>query len=328
MQSRAAAGTRPFSDAPLDVEASMEGLAADVRDTIAGWLENPRQAGRGRCALQGILAAGRAGFSVQGVVARGLFEVRGEAGSAVLAPLAFETRDHEAGAIIAQQKLRRALESAITDRRYVLHIRQPLSDDFDPAMVVQAVTVWQHAVRRGEYTGTDAVYQDDGVHIEFSLTDYPRVDNALLLQANPTPGLERMGVVGAILLRLAAFHASIPDVGPLIPCLGAEPTWRLSRGHVEQVLFGTARETHVICGSEPSYAATFSSDGALFGEPEAARLGSVWWFERAEGGGCRAWAHDNPWCAQRESVPAFPGLRFAVQDIHPDRGFRLGWTSR
>ncbi|TNE84350.1 MAG: hypothetical protein EP330_29470 [Deltaproteobacteria bacterium] len=303
-------------------------LPADVRTVVEGWLAHPRQAARGRCALYGIQAAREAGYDVRAMAARGLIHVEGDGGSAVLAPLAFETRPHEAGSLEDQERLRRALEGAVGERRYVLHIRQPLPRGFDPQPVVQAVALWQHAVRRGEYVGSDAVYQDDGVHIELTLTDVPRGDGpALMLQANPIPGLERMGVVGSILLRLSALHARVRALGPLIPLLSAEPAWRLPRGHAEQVLYGTAAEIVAYCGSEPQYSAVFSPAGALLGERAAETVSAVWWFEPDGNGQVRRWAHENPWCTGREEAPVFPGRRFAVFAHLGDERFRLGWTS-
>lgn len=305
-------------------------LPNDVRVVVNDWLRHPRQMARARCALHGIVAAREAGYELQGFAARGLLHVRGSAGSAVLAPLAFETRAHEGGDLDAQERLRRALDGAVGEHRYILHIRQPLSDDFDPGPVVQAVGLWQHAVRRGEYIGSDAVYQDDGVHIELSLTDVPRGerDAALLLQANPIPGLERMGVVGSILLRLTALHAKVRTVGPLIPLLSAEPAWRLTRGHAEQVLYGTAASVYTTSGPNPTYSADFDSTGALLAETAGEDVAGIWWFEPGQDGELRSWAHENPWCGRRSEAPVFVGKRFAVQPSTSAVHARLAWTAR
>ncbi|MCO4744131.1 MAG: hypothetical protein KC912_05045 [Proteobacteria bacterium] len=310
------------------LETALARLPSDVSGVVRAWLEHPRQAARGRSALHGCEIARARGYEAVGFAARGLIHVEGPEGAAVLAPLAFETLAHEAGLLNDQRRLRRALEGVVGDERYVLHIRRPLPANFDPEPVIQAVALWQHARRRGEYQGRDAIYEDDGVHIELALTDVPRgeAEAALLVQANPIPGLERMSVVGSILLRLSALHERIHHLGPLIPVLTAEPAWRLTRGHAEQVLYGTARSVSAVGGGAPSYSAVHEKPEGLLGDPACKHLAAVWWLESCTDG-VMGWSHENPWCMDRERAPKYPGRRYEVAEALELDRFRLRWTA-
>ena len=269
------------------------GLVGEVRAAVEGWLAHPGQAARGRATLYLARLVGRAGWRIEGFAARGLLALAHEGGARmVAAPLAFETREYEGGSPRGIEMLRKTLAAAIPDRRYSLIIRQPVPEEFDSEALLRAVSLWCHAVRNGTMENTDALYEDHGLDIEISLLhgDPQGQESGLVFQANPTPGLERMNVVGNILLRLSRLHDPVKHLGPLLPVLHAEPGWRVTPAHEERMLYGLPD----LVSSEDG--TVFSRGAGLFCSAEADAMAGVLWLEGSGASPVRSWLRQNPWC--------------------------------
>lgn len=240
--------------------------------------------------------------------------VDSEGRSLALGVVGIDVLDNPSGDLDALAELRRALDGAFGDRRYVLWLRKPLPATIDAASIGRAVTLWLSAIDRGEWHGNHAIYEDDAVELELVLTNRRgSLDRSSeILRLEPVTALERLSDVDRMLVDRASVHdEEHPDV-PLVFAVGASAPWRLPRGFPEQLLYGTADWTRST--TEPStYEAAFHSSGrALFSDPLAANIASVWWMEPVGDDplGLRTWSHENPWhrCAWVPEPP--PGARF------------------
>ncbi len=256
----------------------------------------------------------------------------GEAGRFVVADRFWATPREPAGRAEDVERLTRLLDGTFQGRRYALYLRRAIPPSFDPTPVVRAVQLWLQAIDRGEWKGRHAIYEDDGIALEITLVPQ-RVDapGGRVTTVGPIDALERLADVDAAVVEMAQVHgAAHPDL-PLVLLLGARPRWRLSRGYVEQMFYGTAVQTHTVTGpGGVVYRAQFRRDGkGLFADRALASVGAVWWVEE-EGPdpfGFHAWSHDNPWSEARAALPALPVSRFAAQGPDGERE-TLCWERR
>src|SRR5690606_29925690 len=143
-----------------------------------------------------------------------------------------------------------------------------------------------------------------------------RASSNRVFTVGPITALERLAGVDSQLVRQTmGFQEAMGDL-PVICALGADQPWRMPRGYVEQLLYGTA---NFVCaegpGEERSYEAGFSPGGrSLVSDPACRDLTGLWWVvpEGPHPLAYRLWAHDNPWSPQLEHAPAVRAPRFAL----------------
>ena len=114
-----------------------------------------------------------------------------------LATLAFAHPEHEAGAPDDVQRLISALESALGRWPFLLYLRRAVLAGFDPKAVAQAVQLWKMALERGDWRGSHAVYEDDDIAIELSVTPPLPEDQPakVLVAVPPLNASDRLAIV-------------------------------------------------------------------------------------------------------------------------------------
>lgn len=239
---------------------------------------------------------------------------------------------HRAGHPDDVRRLTDVLDATFQGRQYALYLRRGVPAGFDPSSVNRAVYLWLSAIDRGEWKGRHAIYEDDHVALELTLVQQrPDAPGGRVMTVGPIDALERLETVDADVIELAGMRrVEAPDL-PLIVALGCQPRWRLPRGYVEQLLYGTADRTEAAMGSEgPTYRATFRrGERSLFSDAAATNLGALWWIEGADSDpfAFTAWTNDNPWSEALDVVPNVEVSRFLAADGSDDRKV-LSWYRR
>ncbi|MCB9668239.1 MAG: hypothetical protein H6736_12285 [Alphaproteobacteria bacterium] len=312
------------------IEAALTELEPGVRDVLLeGLAEAPD---RVRVELAVIALARAAGARpVDAADDHLVFEASSGSRFAV-ASLFWATTAEPAGRKEDVDRLTAILESTFQGRQYALYLRRPVPRAFDPAPVSRAVHLWLQAIDRGEWKGRHAIYEDDDVALELTLVQQrPDSRGGRVTTVGPIDTLERLAQVDTTIVERAGRHRlEHPDL-PLVLALGAQPVWRLPRGYVEQLLYGTADRTEAARGPEgPTYRAAFrASQRALFADTALQGLAALWWFEAAgtDPFGFRAWCNDNPWSPGRVALPDVPVSRFLAADASGDEKV-LSWYRR
>jgi hypothetical protein len=271
-----------------------------VRLTVLAALADPTRRLWARGILDGVRLAAESGARPVGMVHEDVVELATEGGARFgLGALSTELPPSRLGDPNTLAELQRRLDQAFAERPYVLYLRRPLPADIDIDGIVRAFHLWLGAVSRGERHERHAVYEDGDLAFEVTLADgavgggRPR-----LLTVGPIDTLERLAQVDMQLVDAAvAAEESIGDL-PLVMVCAADRPWRLPRGYVEQLLYGTADRTR--CGPG-QYEATFRPNGrSLFSDPVCRHVLSVWWASPEPGDDPMQVAvqvTDNPWAS-------------------------------
>jgi len=301
------------SSAPPEVRARLGELLSDAatraRGVALAWL---------------IVALARGGHAVianlagvddelDGVLARD-----GDGREIAVPLLVFDQPEHAMGRPADVARLLRALETALGAWRFVVHLRRAVPADFDPTAVARAVLLWRTAIDSGEWRGRHAIYEDEIVSIDLSVTERRTSGgHGGAIGVVPPIGVqERMVEIQQrcqfVLMRLD----EVGRRGPVAVAVAGVPRWRLSRGFILEALYGLADRTSVVPAGDKLaiLGAHASNPAALFADPSARDVVSMWWLERGEAWGVPSVvAYDNPWA----TAPAVP-LRA------PGRAYRAG----
>jgi hypothetical protein len=179
--------------------------------------------------------------------------------------------------------LAHALAGALGGRRFQLHVRKPLPEEFDVAPVLKAVGLWVAAIERGDWQGLQAVYDDGPVCVDISLIDREGGPGGPNLVFGPRATIERLSRLDEAIMDVGIRVGSFGNPPVVVVALGA----MAPRGYLQQFLYGTADWTEV---SEGGRRMGVSPNGrSLFADPAAHGVGALlWWGEAA-----RLWV--NPW---------------------------------
>lgn len=308
-----------------------EGVLASILAAVEDRERNPW----GRAALLGLDALARGGARPTRMRSSGLIEVEDRAGRlSGVVPLSFSAPAQPAGRPQDVARLGAALDNTFGRRQYVLYLRRPVPEAFDPAPIARAVHLWLGAIDRGEWQGNHAIYEDSDVALELTLTgsEAPTGGRARVFTVGPVTALERLAEVDNRLVGEVSEHAEAVGDLPLVVVLSSERPWRMPRGYVEQLLYGTADEVRTLrTDTDSSYSARFSPNGrSLFADPACRNIMALVWLE--PGGpsplGARAWAHHNPWSTHAAEVPELDCSRFAPVDTDEARaGTVMRWLA-
>lgn len=318
----------PFDALVERVSAAAGSFPEAVRDRLrTRLLQNPDLA---RVDLAAIRLAGEAGSTpVDADDAHYLLQTA-EGERFALDTLSWATPTHPRGRPADVARLSEVLDRTFHGRRYALYLRRAVPPGFDAAPVARAVHLWLQAIDRGEWKGRHAIYEDDDVALELTLVSGGDGREGRVMRVGPIDALERLEAVDAVVVDRAGKHRLDHPALPLVLALGAAPRWRLPRGYVQQLLYGTAARTEAAIGPEgPTYRATFRASGrALFADAALANLGSVWWVEGAgeDPLGFDAWCNDNPW-AICGGLPDVPVSRFLAAESATEEKV-LSWYHR
>ncbi|MCA9492679.1 MAG: hypothetical protein KC621_22250, partial [Myxococcales bacterium] len=245
-------------------------------------------------------------------------------------PLGFRLQQHPSGEPEDVARLMRALDAAFASRRYILWIRRPVPAGLDVEPIRRAVQLWLSGLDRGERVESHAVYEDDDVAIDLTVLD--GTGSGRLLTVPPLGALERLARVDASIVEAATRSEETVGDCPLIVVLSADARWLVSRGYVQQLLYGTPDMvlTERTTGDDPSlgYEASFTANGrSLFSDPACRRVSAVWWIEPQEATtlGHQLRVLENPWADQ---VPALTPSCPKFVPTQTGHKARMKWEGR
>ncbi len=320
------------------VEGAIGELPVDVQETVLSALVDRERNPWARTALQGLDLAVRSGLRVAGMASGDLVDLESPRGERIgLAPLGFRLPPHRWGDPDDVHLLTASLDRTFGHRSYVLYLRKPVPPGLDPTEIARAVQLWLGAIERGDRDESHAVYEDGDVALELTLTGRSHDDGRIprVFTVGPVTTLERLGSVDACVVEAASRNVQAVGDLPLIVALGSDRSWGLSRGYVEQLLYGTADWVSSSRSADRlDYEASFRPNGrSLLSDPVCRNLVALWWLEphgAGDGGplGYDSRAHDNPWSPHQLTVPV-TCARFAMtDDPRADRVAVLRWEGR
>ena len=290
------------------LEEELAALPDDVRLALLSALADPERALWARGVLDGLRLAARHRMSAACMIDEEVVELHTESGGRLgLSALAFPQPADAWGHRPTVEALMSRLDQTFDGRAYVLYLRRPLPQQVDVDGIVRAFRLWLAAVSRGERHERHAVYEDGDVAFEVTLADTEGpTARSRLLTVGPISTLERLAEVDMAVVETAVrIEESLGELPLVLVCASDQP-WRLPRGYVEQLLYGTADATSTSAGDgRGSYEARFRPNGrSLFSDPVCRHLAGLWWAEPAPGEGRDAMAFegrvtDNPWARER-----------------------------
>jgi hypothetical protein len=268
-------------------DAALASAVPDAVTKIRGWLEDveARSPERARAALVGIEAAVAGGWTVSEVRGECVFVLsRGEERTALAAlgvPATGLGDPQEVARLIDR------LELAFGPRAFGVVLRQPLVAGADCTELLQAVRVWLVAYDRGQWTGRDAIYEDDHVAVELILLgDQEDVSGNHFL----IPPVVTGAVLADAVDQLVQTTLEAEDVVPDMPITAVIAGPSMPRVQLERVFYGLPDQIDV--DSHGVYSAQFTPrELSLFADPACRDLAEVWWIGEVDRG--RIW--ENPW---------------------------------
>ncbi len=307
--------------AKVQFEGALAQMPEDVRDAVIAAIVDPERNVWAQTAVYAMRLAATAGCKPKGMLDEDRIHMSDPDGSSfAMGVMGFSVPRWPSGREEDVARLSSSLESTFGDRRYVLYLRQPVPEGFDPAPISRAVHLWLGAIDRGEWHGQHAIYEDDDIALELILTEDTAEDGGLarVFTVRPINALERLADVDQRLVEQASTHDETHGDMPLVFVLGADGPWRMPRGYAEQLLYGTADWTSAVhADGATAYQSAFSPNGrSLFSDPACGNVTGLWWVEPTGGDplSMRSWSHENPWASEEERAPLLGALRFEVVD--------------
>jgi hypothetical protein len=320
-------------------ERLLDGVSEDGRTPLLSAVMDPDRNAWARAAFHTLHFLTARGARFVGFASDDALEFedqRGERFGAI--PLAFTLPPHPGGEEGDVTRMLGALDAAFAHRRYALWLRRPLPDRVDVDPVRRAVHLWLTALERGDRTETHAVYEDDDIALD--LTIIPPAQRGgptgRLVTVMPLPSLDRLAVTdGRIVEAAAKAEESAGDL-PLVCLAVADRPWKVSRGYMQQLLYGTPDrvETTLTGGSSPgagsagTYEAEFTATGrSMFSDPACKRVAEAVWLEPGAQTGAlsyRALSLQNPWAAATPAIRSV-GRTFTSRSERGARKVVLRW---
>ena len=311
------------AEARAELGAALAPLPVDVRSALLSAMVDPVRNDWSRAAWTGLALAATAGAVPTGLATDDLIEMRDARGERFgLQPLGFRLPASPWGPPADVERVLSALDLTFAHRRYVLYLRRPIPAGIDASPIARAVTLWLAQVDRGDRAEMHAVYEDDDVAIDLTVIDAraPGETGGRVLTVGPVASLERLGEVDARLTEAASQSEESVGSLPLVMALAADRPWGLSRGFVQQLLFGTPDRVSVGADGPGSYEAAFTPNGrSLFSDPACRTIAGLWWLASTPGQplGWTSRVYENPWTTSTLALRV-GGPRFAPFG-EPDR---------
>lgn len=271
-------------------------VPGDVRDALLSALVDPDRHAWSRAALWGIDLAVAGGATPTGLANDEVVELTDRRGERFgLVPIEFRPPTHPFGSAEGAGRLLQSLDRAFDHRRYIVSIRRPVPVDLDVGPITTAVQLWLAQLDRGPGERT-ATYEDGDIAVDLTLVEGSSGKKGSaggrLLTFGPMEAMELLGQVDGALVEAASRCEESLGSLALVMVVAYEQPWRVPRGFVQQLLYGTPDVVRV----DGMYEAEFTANGrSLFSDPSARGVSALWWIGPRASGGHRA--YENPWAA-------------------------------
>ncbi len=231
----------------------------------------------------------------------------------------------------ARETLARVVNRADSDRRITILVHKWNPHPFDPEPVRRCVDVWLAAIKKGEWKGRYATYEDDHVKIEFALTDEPTLEGqgsvAFLLA--PPNGLHALDVVESRLVyEIDNLVSMAPEGTSILVSMVTNTAWGLPPGLVRSLFYG--RPIWSIADGHPEnrkFAFTRGDDPALFHEDRYHPVSGVLVVDRPQQRGPCGRAYLNPWSSATLRASDINAPTFSTVRPEADKGLHvMRWT--
>jgi hypothetical protein len=310
----------------------VEQLGEDDRTQLLGALLDPDRLSWGRAAVLALHLVLARGGTFEGFVSDEVLEfsdLQGNRFGVVVLPFALP--QHPGGRLDDVQRMLSALDSVFVRRRYALWVRRQLPSNVDVEPVRRAVHLWLAALDRGDRTESHAVYEDDDLALDLTLVPNApgrRPDAAeRVVTVMPLPSLERLAAVDGRVVEAASRAEESSGNLPLVCVAAADRPWRISRGYLQQLVYGTADKVETTHDGGPrGYKAEFTATGrSMFSDPACRRVCEIVW---VEGGGTpfdySSFTLQNPWAQPLPALRVRPDT-FVVRSEPGSRRATLEW---
>jgi len=227
----------------------------------------------------------------------------------------------------AKKTLARVVNRADSDHRITILVRKWEPHDFDPEPVRRCVDIWIDALRKGDWKGRYATYEDDHIHLEFARTEEPAKpgEGAVSFLLAPTNGLHTMEVVETRLVyELDNILNKAPQDANILVSLVTNTVWGLPPGLVRSLFYG--RPVWSVADGDPDnrkFGFQLSEDAALFQDPRYSPVSGVLVVDQPKGLGPCGRAYSNPWASHPISSPDLACACFGQERAEMDNGYRV-----
>jgi hypothetical protein len=307
-----------FGEHTADVEQRMELairlMAVPVSHSLLGLLGSTdmRTVLKGIGAYWTIVLAGMDGWHATDCDGSGVVRAnRGAGEKVVFVPLMARTASRREIQLARLNMVAERLKNTIWGRRFVLHLKKPLPEDFDPLVLVEPIQNWLSEIERGQWTGGYAIYDDGDVVLELCLLDEVLGEGPgrMLFHVPPLAAERTLSeLMPQMVHRLE--NQQRDDNLVVFVFLGQNP-WRWNASLLLSVLYGRCIEANS-CGHEEMSYRFAPGDVSLMANPLGNRIGAVWWLQPSNSDAlAEGVAYRNPWRLEQGSVPSFPGVQFS-----------------
>lgn len=227
----------------------------------------------------------------------------------------------------ARATLARVVNRADSNKRITILVHKWDPHKFDPEPVRRCVDIWLDAIRKGEWTGRCASYEDDYIKLEFRRTDDDtcRGGGAVSFLLAPSNGLHTMDVVESRLVyELDQIMERSPQDTSLMLSLVTNTTWGLPPGLVRSLFYG--RPVWTMADGTPDhrrYGFQLGEEPALFQEGQYAGLSGTLVVDQPEGRGPCGRAYLNPWSNRPLNGSDVACAVFEKEREEEESGFRV-----
>ena len=227
----------------------------------------------------------------------------------------------------ARATLARVVNRADSDKRITILVHKWDPHNFDPEPVRRCVDIWLDAIRKGEWTGRCASYEDDHIKLEFRRTDDPIVngDGAVSFLLAPSNGLHTMDVVESRLVyELDNIMGNAPQDSSFMLSLVTNTSWGLPPGLVRSLFYG--RPVWTVADGNPDhrrFGFQLGEEPALFQEEQYAGLSGTLIVDHPEQRGPCGRAYLNPWAHSQLQSSDVACAVFEQERAEEEKGFRV-----
>ena len=231
----------------------------------------------------------------------------------------------------AKAQLARVINRADSDKRITILVLRWEPHDFNPEPVRRCVDIWLDAIRKGEWKGRFASYEDDHIKLEFRRTDdvATSAGGAVSFLIAPPNGLHTMDVVESRLIyELDSMVGKVPEETSIFLSLVTNTSWGLPPGLVRSLFYGKPAWT-ISDGTTDHrrYGFQRSGEPALFQEEPYRGLSGVMVIDQDTARGPCGRAYLNPWSSNLLCADDVACAVFEQETSDGDAGYRvMRWT--